>query len=84
MKCIRQKMGYVAIASLFWSFKRAKTIVDHRTRIWGKPLKNHQYQWSISVKTFNGDASVVGKPLKTIDSNGSLKKNHYHPITVKK
>ena len=35
IKCIHQKMGYVAIASFFRSFKRAKTIVDHRTRIWG-------------------------------------------------
>ena len=43
IKCICQKMGYVAIAS-----QRAKTIVDHHTTIWGKPLENHQCQWSIT------------------------------------
>ena len=73
-KYICHKMGYMAIASFFMSFKRAKTIVDHRTRIWRKPLKTHQCQWSIREKTFNGDGSVVAKPLKTIDSNGTLKK----------
>ena len=48
----------------FRSFEQAKTIVDHRTRIWGKPLKNHWCQWSICEKTFNGDGLVVSKPLK--------------------
>ena len=64
IKWICQKMGFLAIASFFRSFKRAKTIVDHRTRIWGTPLKNHRCQWSVSEKTFNGDGSVVAKPLK--------------------
>ena len=39
IECIWQKMGYVAIARFFRSFKRAKTNVDHRTRIWGKTIK---------------------------------------------
>ena len=34
-------------------------------------------------KTFNGDGSAVAKPLKTIDSNGTLRKIHYHPIVMK-
>ena len=54
----------MAIASFFMFFKLAKTIVDHRTRIQRKPLKNHRCQWSICKKTFNGDGQEVAKPLK--------------------
>ncbi len=57
-------MGYVSIKCFFSSFERTKTIADHRTKIWGKPLKNHRCQWSISEETFNGNGSVVAKPLK--------------------
>ena len=59
-----EKIQNVAIVSFFRSLERAKTIVDHRVRLWWKPLKNHWCQWSISEKTFNGDGSVVAKPLK--------------------
>ena len=41
-----------------------KTIANHRTWIWVKPLKNHRCQWSICKKTFNGDGQGVAKPLK--------------------
>ena len=49
------------------SFKQAKTIVDHRTRICGKPLKNHWCQWSICEKTFNGDHHWWSSGIKTIE-----------------
>ena len=34
------------LRAFFRSFERAKTIVDHRVRLWWKPLKNHWCQWS--------------------------------------
>ena len=84
IKCICQKMGYIAIASFFRSFKWSKTIVDHCTRIWGKPLKNHVDVNGQSVKKHS---MVIVKwkknHWKTIDSNGTLQKIHYHPIFVK-
>ena len=51
----------------FRSFERAKTIVDHRVRLWWKPLKNHWCQWSISEKNiqwwwFSG-SKTIEKPL---------------------
>ena len=52
------------LRAFFRSFERAKTIVDHRARLWWKPLENHWCQWLINEKTFNGDGSVVAKPLK--------------------
>ena len=42
--------GMCRIASSFSSFKRAiKTIVDHRTKIWGKPFKNHRVEKSLLI-----------------------------------
>ena len=64
IKFISEKNQNVAIVSFFRSFERAKTIVDHRVRLWWKPLKNHWCQWSISEKTFNGDGPGMVKPLK--------------------
>ena len=48
----------------FFGLFITKTIVNHRTWIWEKPLKNHRCQWSICKKTFNGDGQGVAKPLK--------------------
>ena len=49
------------------SFKRAKTIFDHWTTIWPKPLENHQYQWSISEKNIQWwwlrGSKTIEKPL---------------------
>ena len=60
---ICRKMRYVAFTSFFGHFT-TRTIVDHRTLILEKPLKNHRCQWSICKKTFNGDGQGVAKPLK--------------------
>ena len=60
---IFHKMWYVAFTR-FFGFFITKTIVNHRTWIWEKPLKNHRCQWSICKKTFNGDGQGVAKPLK--------------------
>ena len=57
------KMWYVAFTRVFGPFI-TKTIANHRTLIWVKPLKNHWCQWSICKKTFNGDGQGVAKPLK--------------------
>ena len=57
------KIRYVAFTRVFGPFI-TKTIANHRTWIWVKPLKNHRCQWSICKKTFNGDGQGVAKPLK--------------------
>ena len=49
---------------VFYGHFTTRTIVDHRTWISEKPLKNHRCQWSICKKTFNGDGQGVAKPLK--------------------
>ena len=59
--CLR--MRYVAFTRFYGLFI-TKTIVNHHTWIWEKPLKNHRCQWSICKKTFNGDGQGVAKPLK--------------------
>ena len=62
---IFQKMQYLAFMRFFGLFI-TKTIVNHRTWIWGKPLKNHRCQWSIFKKNiqwwWSGGCKTIEKP----------------------
>ena len=78
------ELKYVVITRFSRYLLWVKTILDHRTCILGKPLKNHQCQWSIWEKTFNGDGPVVAKPLKNHRRQWCSVKKHYHPIVWEK
>ena len=69
---------------VFYGHFTTRTIVDHRTWISEKPLKNHRCQWSICKKTFNGDGQGVAKPLKNHRWQWCPGKKHYHRIVWKK
>ena len=64
------EMKYVVITRLSRSLLWVKTIVDHRTCILGKPLKNHQCQWSIWEKNiqwwWSGCSKTIEKPSKAM------------------
>ena len=64
------EMKYVVITRFSRSLLWVKTIVDHRTCILGKPLKNHQCQWSIWEKNiqwwWSGCSKTIEKPSKAM------------------
>ena len=72
---------------VFYGHFTTRTIVDHRTWISEKPLKNHRCQWSICKKTFNGDGPGMVKPLKNhrwqwYPGKKTLPSHHYEKITI--